>query len=48
MFGGDEVCGERAAWEGSWSSVEVLMEEDVLSYMRCEIVDIKERFVLIV
>ena len=42
------MCGERAAWEGSESSVEVLMGEDVLSYLRCEIVDINERLVLIV
>ena len=39
--------GEVSVGEAE-SSVGVLMEEDLLSYMRCEIVDVNERFVLIV
>ena len=39
--------GEVSVGEAE-SSVEVLMGEDVLSYLKCEMVDINERFVLIV
>ena len=42
------VRGEGTAWESSESSVGVLMKEDVLAYMRCEIVHVNGGFVLII